>query len=311
MELSMILFQQIMVIAVMILFGLAAGKTKILTLEHSAVISKLVLYIIAPCMIISGLQQDYSNDKALGFALAVVAAFVYHVVMIAGTRWFGPVLKLGTISQASLIYSNAGNLLMPIIGYVLGKDYIFYCCAYSSVQTILFWTHLTTTISGQKKMDLKKIMVNPNILAMILGLILFFGRIPLPEILASAVERTGETVGPLSMIVIGIMIADADLKSIFSQGQVWAVSLLRLIVSPVLTAVVLGILTHTVIPKSMSSVLFVFFLATAAPSASTVSQMANLEHKDEILAGSINIMTVVLCIITMPLMTMLFQLLVS
>ena len=112
------------------------------------------------------------------------------------------------------------------------------------------------------------------------------------------------------MIVIGIMIADADLKSIFSKKDIWVVSLLRLIVSPALTACVLGILVRTIIPKSMISVLFVFFLATAAPSASTVSQLANVEHKDEVLAGSINIMTVVLCIATMPLMTFLFQALV-
>lgn len=310
MELSLILLQQILVIALMILFGFAAGKGKVLTLESSAAISKMVLYIVAPCMTIAALQLDYSKEKALGFALAVVAAIIYHIVVITGTRWFGPLLKLKTVEEASVMYSNAGNLLIPIVGYVLGSDYVFYCCAYTIVQTILFWTHLLTMISGEKKMDLRKIILNPNIIACVVGLILFFGRIRLPEIIGSAVSRTGDTVGPLSMIVIGVMIADADLKKIFSQKAVWLVTFLRLIVSPLLTAVVLGILVNTVIPKSMISVLFVFFLATAAPSASTVSQMANVEHKDEVLAGSINIMTVVLCIVTMPLMTFVFQLLV-
>lgn len=310
MELSLILLQQILVIALMILFGFVAGKAKIMTLENSATISKLVLYIVAPCMTISALQLDYSMEKALGFGLAVVCAIVYHIVIITGTRWFGPLLKLKTVEEASVMYSNAGNLLIPIVGYVLGGDYVFYCCAYTIVQTILFWTHLLSMISGQKQMNIRKIVMNPNIIAIILGLILFFGRITLPEIIGSAVARTGEMVGPLSMIVIGIMIADADLKAIFSQKEIWLVTCIRLIVSPLITAVVLGLLVNTVIPKSMISVLFVFFLATAAPSASTVSQMANVEHKDEVLAGSINIMTVVLCIITMPIMTFVFQTLV-
>lgn len=310
MNLSLILLQQILVIALMILFGIAAGKSKILTLENSATISKLVLYIIGPCMTVAALQLDYSNEKALGFALAVLAAIIYHIVMITGTRWFRPILKLKTVEEASIIYSNSGNLLIPIIGYVLGSEYVFYCCAYSIVQTILFWTHLLSVISGEKKTNLKKIIINPNIIACIVGLIFFFARITLPDIVASALSRTGNTIGPLSMIVIGIMIADADLKTIFSQKAIWLVSFLRLILSPALTAVVLGILVNTIIPKSMISVLFVFFLATAAPSASTVSQMANVEHRDEVLAGSINIMTVVLCIITMPLMTFFFQMLV-
>ncbi|MDO4490026.1 MAG: AEC family transporter [Lachnospiraceae bacterium] len=310
MELSLILLQQILVIALMILFGFAAGKTNMLTLENSAVISKLVLYIISPCMLISSLQLEYSNEKALGFVLAILAAVVYHIVMITGTRFFAPVLKINTVERASVIYSNGGNLLIPIVGYVLGSEYVFYCCAYTIIQAILFWTHLLSMISGEKRMDLRKVILNPNILACILGLILFFGRITLPEILSSALSRTGECIGPLSMIVIGIMIADADLKQIFSQKSIWIVSALRLLVSPLITCVILAVLVRTVIPKSMISVLFVFFLATAAPSASTVSQLANVEHRDEVLAGSINIMTVVLCIATMPLMTFVFQMMV-
>ncbi|MCQ2500506.1 MAG: AEC family transporter [Lachnospiraceae bacterium] len=310
MDLSLILLKQIMVIAIMIIFGFAAGKAKVLTLENSATISKLILYIIAPCMTLSALQLEYSSEKAIGFALAVVCAIVYHIIMIAGTRWFAPILKLKTVESASIIYTNAGNLLIPIIGYVLGSEYVFYCCAYSVVQTVLFWTHLVSMMSGQKQMNVKKIILNPNIIACIVGLLLFFSRITFPEILGSALSRTGDCVGPMSMVVIGIMIADADLKKIFSQKDIWIVTILRLIISPLLTAAVLGLLVNTIIPKSMISVLFVFFLATAAPSASTVSQMANLEHKDEVLAGSINIMTVVLCILTMPLMTAVFQALV-
>lgn len=311
MELSMILLRQILVIALMILFGFAAGKTKVLTLENSASISKLVLYVISPCMIISSLQLDYTKERALGFALAVAAALVYHFVMIVGTGWLAPVLKLKTVESASIIYSNAGNLLIPIVGYVLGNEYVFYCCAFTVIQTPLFWTHLLGMMSGQKKMDLRKILLNPNIIAVAVGMILFFTRIQLPDIPMSALSRTGESIGPLSMIVIGIMISDADLKAIFSKKQIWLVSLIRLILTPMLAAVVLGLLVGPVIPVSMTSVLFVFFLATAAPSASTVSQLANVGHKDEILAGSINIMTVVLCIITMPLMTALFQLIVK
>lgn len=58
MELSLILLQQILVIALMILFGFVAGKGKVLTLESSAAISKMVLYIVAPCMTIAALQLD-------------------------------------------------------------------------------------------------------------------------------------------------------------------------------------------------------------------------------------------------------------
>ncbi len=49
-------------------------------------------------------------------------------------------------------------------------------------------------------------------------------------------------------------------------------------------------------------------LAAAAPSASTINQMAQIYNHDAGYASAINVTTILLCIVTMPTMVALYQL---
>ena len=55
------------------------------------------------------------------------------------------------------------------------------------------------------------------------------------------------------------------------------------------------------------TILLVSFLATTAPSAAAIVQMAQVYGGDSAYASKINVMTTLLCILTMPLMVMLYQ----
>lgn len=309
MNLSILLAEQIFVMGIMIFFGFAFTKLGLISMDDSSHISQLTLYIICPCLLIDSFQIDFSYDKMMGFFLAIGAAILIHIFIIPLSMFAGKIFHLDQMEQASIIYSNAGNLIVPIIGYVLGDEYVFYCAAFMSVQSSLIWTHGLSLISGRKTKDMKKILLNPNMIAIILGLILFFTGIKLPSMLADAVDRTGACIGPVSMIIIGILIASSDLKEVFTRGKSWLVVFLRLIVCPTVVILVIWILHLPSLTAEAPKILFASFLASAAPQASTVTQMANVHHKNEILAGSINIMSVLLCIITMPLMTLFYQML--
>lgn len=307
MNLTLLLSQQIAVIALMVLFGFIAGKTGVINVESSAHISKLVLYIIAPCIVIDAFQMELTSEKILGCLMSLAAAVIFHAfLLLLGfllRRFFG----FNPIEETSVVYSNCGNLLIPIIGYVLGKEYVFYCCVFMSVQLVLIWTHGISLIAGREYRSFKKIILNPNILAIFAGLIIFLGQIRLPEIVSSAISRTGDCVGPLSMIVIGILIASADLKQVLGDKKTWMVSFIRLIICPGAALVVLGFMDISSLVPDAEKILYVSFLAFAAPSASTVSQLANVHDRHAIQAGSINIMTVLFCMVTMPVMTILYQ----
>lgn len=307
MNLSVLLAEQIFIMAILILFGYIFTKLKLINYENSTHLSQFCLYIICPCMLINSFQIEFTADKARGFFLAVAAAIVIHMFLLSFAAVCGKVLHFSSIERASFIYTNAGNLIVPIVTYVLGKEYVFYCCAFMMVQTFLVWTHGISTILEKPSYQFRKIITNPCILGTTAGMIMFFTGLKLPALLGQAVERTANCIAPVSMVIIGILIASSDLKEVFTRGRSWLVTIMRLIVCPVFVIFLLSIFHVTKMIPDADKILFVSLLAAAAPSASTVTQMASMHHKNEILAGSINIMTVLLCIGTMPLITILYQ----
>ncbi|MDO4976473.1 MAG: AEC family transporter [Eubacteriales bacterium] len=307
MNLSILLAQQIMVMAIMICLGFLFTKLKLISFESSKYLSQLCLYIIVPCMLINSFQIEFSVEKAKGFLLAFIAAILSHIALLIFGKIIGKAFHFSGVERASFIYTNAGNLIVPVVTYVLGKEYTFYCSAFMMVQIFLMWTHCISLVTEVPCYDLRKIMINPCIISTLLGMFLFFMGIKLPDMVGQAVGRIADCIGPISMIIVGILIASADLKRVFLRGKSWILSLFRLLVFPVLIVFILSLSHVTTIMHDADKILFVTFLALAAPSASTVTQMASLHNKNEVLAGSVNIMTVILCIITMPLVTMVYQ----
>lgn len=83
------------------------------------------------------------------------------------------VLKLDGVEETSLIYSNAGNLIIPIVTAILGKEWVIYTSAFLSVQLFLLWSHAKMKLCGEKGIDLKKILTNINMIAIFAGVLLF------------------------------------------------------------------------------------------------------------------------------------------
>lgn len=98
------------------------------------------------------------------------------------------VLKLDGVEETSLIYSNAGNLIIPIVTAILGKEWVIYTSAFLSVQLFLLWSHAKMKLCGEKGIDLKKILTNINMIAIFAGVLLFLLRIQLPAPVQDAVD---------------------------------------------------------------------------------------------------------------------------
>lgn len=310
MELSYLLMEQIVSMALMVIMGFTLVKVKVLRSEQSNVLSAVTIYLICPCMIVSAFQIEYSADKLRGLIVAFVAATVGQLVMILLGHLLRRPLKLSAVECASIIYSNGGNLIIPLVSSLLGKQFVFYTCAFIASQNVLIWTHGIWLMGGQNGGGWKKIVKNPNIIAIGIGIILFLARIPLPTILASTVDRVGASLGPICMFLIGMLTAGTDLKEVFRRGKNYLICALRLLVCPLIFILGVRISGITLGDETIKSVLLVTNLAISAPVAVVVTQVANLygSFHDAKIASSINVMSVVFCIATMPAMTALFQL---
>ena len=307
MELSILLAEQIIALFLMVILGFLLVKIHLLKVDDSDVLSKLVVFVFSPCVLIQSFTHTHFSISTLsGLLLAIFGAAIVHVIYIALSKLGERFLGLNNIEKASLIYSNAGNLIIPLVSATLGDEWVFYSCAYIIVSTFLFWSHGKSVICEETKIELKKVITNPNIIAIILGLIFFLTGFRLPSILDSCTASLGNMIGPASMLVIGMVIAEMDLKRVFTNRRAYMVCFGRLVLYPLITILVFcfsGILT---LHEQASHILLVTLLAASAPCAANVTQIAQIYHKDAIYASSINVITVVFCMITMPIMTAIY-----
>ena len=200
MELSILLAEQILSMFLTMIVGYIIVKIGLFKETDSKIISNMVVYICSPCVIIDAFQIELTDDKLQGLLIAVVAAICVHIVMIGGTKLMEKPLHFNRIEKASVIYSNSGYLLIPLVGNVLGKEWVFYTTAYNLVQTVLLWTHAVGIISKKDEKNYKEIFLNPNMIAMFLGMLMFISRIRLPQVIGTCVSSFGDMIGAVDSV---------------------------------------------------------------------------------------------------------------
>lgn len=307
MNISILLMQQIVQLFLMIFMGYLIVKTGLVRDDDSKVLSKIILYLIVPCVIINAFQVDYTTDTVKGLLIAFAASVLTQVVLLIVISAAGKLLHLNEVEIASVYYSNSGNLIVPIVTFILGQEWVLYGCVFMSVQLVFLWTHCKKIISREASYDWKKILLNINMISIFIGVILFFTKIRLPEIIGNTLASVGTMIGPASMIVTGMLFAGMNLKQIFANKRVYFITFLRLIAVPLIALVLIKLSNLASFSADGNKIMLIVFLAIITPSASTVTQMCQVYGNDSKYASAINVMTTLLSIITMPVMVMLFQ----
>lgn len=307
MHISLLLMNQIIQLFIMIFMGFIIVKAKLLKAEDSKILSVIVLYLIIPCVIINAFQVDYTPQTVKGLLIALAGSVMTQVILLIVVSILGRVFHLNEVEVASIYYSNSGNLIVPIVMFILGKEWVLYGCVFMSVQLVFIWTHCKKIISRESTYDWRKIVLNINMISIAIGIVLFLTRIHLPAIINNTLSAIGSMIGPASMIVTGMLFAGMDFKQIFANKRVYFVSFFRLIIVPVIALFLIKCSQLSKFSSNGNKLMMIVFLAIITPSASTVTQMCQVYGNDSQYASAINVVTTLLAIVTMPLMVMLFQ----
>ena len=273
MHISILLMEQIIQLFLMIFMGFLIVKAKLLNSEDSKILSIIVLYLIIPCVIINAFQVDYTPQTVKGLLIALAGSVMTQVILLIVVSILGRVFHLNEVEVASIYYSNSGNLIVPIVMFILGKEWVLYGCVFMSVQLVFIWTHCKKIISRESTYDWRKIVLNINMISIAIGIVLFLTRIHLPEDINSTLSAVGGMIGPASMIVTGMLFAGMDFKQIFASKRVYFVTFLRLIVVPAIALVLIKFSYLASLSSNGPKIMLIVFLAIITPSASTVTQM--------------------------------------
>lgn len=140
MNISILLMEQIIQLFLMIFMGYLIVKVRLVKDEDSKVLSKIILYLIIPCVIINAFQVDYTMDTVKGLLLALAASVMTQVLLLIIISISGKLLHLNEVEIASVYYSNSGDRTHCDLYSWTGLGFIwmcFYeCAAHLSVDTL-------------------------------------------------------------------------------------------------------------------------------------------------------------------------------
>ncbi len=291
-------FGQVATLAILVLVGFFCDKAKIYTETVSRQCNDLLFYIITPAVIIdSFLRVSFTREKGMALLAAAGIALIFHLLGALAIRpLFAKSGEDRPVFQYATMYGNLGYMGLPLAGAVAGELGVFYCSAAVVVFNIFAFTHGVTLMEKEeKKIQLKKLLVNPGSLGILIGLPLFLLHVKLPAMLGAPIAYIGNLNTPLAMLMFGTYLAHTDLIGMFRRGENYLVAFLKLLALPL---VMIGGLYLVGVRGELLVTAAVF---CSAPTANNTVMFAAKYGRDTGTASKVGGFTAVLSILTMPL----------
>lgn len=291
--------QQVGILYIIVLVGVICDKIGLFTEKTAKACTDLLFYIITPCVIIrSFLTQEFTKDSGIKLLIAVGCGFLMHFVAILLNT---PLYRKGDkekniIFRYSSIYGNVGYMTLPLTEAILGTEGVFYCSAVVMAFNVVSFTHGVYIMNSDGgKFNLRKLVLNPGVISVLIGLPLFLLKVNLPELVDQPVSYIASMQTPVAMLIFGTFLAHTRLDDILKHKKILLVTFMKLIVLP---AVMIGI--YKLFGLS-GTLLVALTISSCAPTANNTVMFAAKYNKDTSLAAQVVAIVSFISVITMPL----------
>lgn len=303
MEAAIIAVKQTLVMFLYMLAGWSLLKGGKITEKGSKDMASMLVWLIIPVVIIHSFCIECTPERLVALGQSTLLAALSLGLAILVSRL---VYRKKPVEHFGAAFSNAGFIGLPLVKATLGDSAGFYLVAIVALLNILQATYGVAVLTfGQKKTNLRTLLTNPILVGALVGLALFFTGLGtrLPAVVTTAVSGIAALNAPIAMLVLGVYLAKSPLKALLTNRDSYLVSLWRLIVIPVLTALVFALLP---IP---ADVRMAVLLAAAAPIGANVAVYAQLNNLDYSYACQTVALSTVLSILSLPLISLIGNLL--
>lgn len=296
MELPLIVLRQTLVMAIYMAIGYALFKAGKITKEGSKSIAALLLWIVLPAVIVNSFCVTFSFRKLLDLFVSFLFAALSLAIALLIARL---IYKGSAVDHFAAAFSNAGFMGIPLVRASFGNDAVFFLVSFVALLNLLQWTYGVSLLQEKRsRIHFRQVALNPIFAAIFIGLVLFVTGLGtrLPAVVQSAIAGVSSMNAPLAMIVLGVYLAQTDLKSTFTRPHLYGVSSVRLLLIPLVTLAFM--LPMVPVDRTIK---LVILTAAAAPVGSNVAVYAQLHNADYPYACQTVALSTVLSIITLPL----------
>ena len=282
--------QQVLILFILLMVGLICTKKNFFTEEFISGISKFLLYTVTPCVIVNSFNREYDPNMLTALGIHIFCILITHLFMKDPEESRQIVLRFGTV------FSNCGYMALPLQQAILGNDGVFYGAAFIAVFNLVNWTYGLFLMGGKEtKITAKKVFINPGVIGISIGLLLFLTPLELPTLILTPVQNLAALNTPLPMLIIGYYMAKITSFSVLKDKKLVLSIFLRLVFLPLC---VFGILYAC----GLRGTLFTsMVIAASAPTAANTVVFSAMFKRDSSLAVAQVAISTLFSILTMPL----------
>lgn len=288
-------------IFLILILGYILGKTGMIHKNTNKQLVNLLLFVFMPASLLMAFPNTFNNDSAHLFFSGMLAGVVVMLMLIILSRiLFNKKFFKGELqreAQFGLIFNNATFLGYPIVSSTFGSQGVIAYCGFIIIFNIALFSYGVWLF--KKKISWKMLrdtVLNPNILAVIIGMVIFLTSLKLPEFINNSISFVGNATTPLSIICIGFMLSEAKIRTLVKKWKLIIPAIIQLILGPVTTYFVLKGLNFP------QEVILVCTLIQALPTATSLGLFATEYGGNEVEASELVAISTLLSLGTMPLM---------
>ena len=286
--------------------GFLLVKGKLVKSDGISNFAKLLMYVCSPMLVL----YSFLNVKfSLNLVGKMVFAFFFAIgVMILFVVIFSFVFKKKSndaryrIYTLATVFPNCAFMGVPILQAVLPNypEALAFSVMFSMALNISAWTVGSFVITRDKKyISVKKVLLNPQVFALIVAIPLFVWGVKLPTQIDSMVTLLGKMTTPLCMLIMGMRLACTPIKGIFLRPMQYAIIGFKQVVLPLLVFLVL--LPLPLDPNMRASMYIIF----ACPVASVILSFAEMLGEGQETAANMVLLGTSLSALTIPIMCLL------
>lgn len=280
--------------------GFFCRKRGIFTDEARDKLTDFVVLVTLPCMIFESFNMAFSLEALKQGATAVViAAGMACVALLLGKVLYNRFpYEEKSILQYGTLVSNSGFAGLPVVSGAYGDQGLFLGSLFIIPTRILMWSAgISLFTQADPKNAFKKVMTNPGIIAVEIGLVRMFLQLPLPHFVDTAVDNLGACTSPLAMALVGAILADVPLKTVIDLRGFYLVAVRQLLL-PGLCLAILTLLGVDPLTVGVSVAL------TGMPIGSTTAILAQKYGANAQFASKCVFLSTLTSLVTVPILTL-------
>lgn len=283
--------------------GIFIRKKNLLPEEARGMLTDLLIDVILPCNIALSFRIDIDQEILANLGTGFLVAWVIQAVAWALSRALYRRHPDGTkqVLQYATVCSNGGFMGSPIAESVFGSMGLMYSAVFLIPQRIVMWSAGLTlfTEAPDKKTLAKKVLTHPCIIAVFVGMFLMLADPPLPAFLENAASALGSCNTPISMLMVGMILAEVDdIRSLFSW-DILRYTIVRLVILP---GIIFAGCRLAGIDRLVTGVAV---LLTAMPAACMTTVLAAKYDGDVIFASKCVVFSTAMTLVSLPVWCML------